>query len=106
VLSDEAWVYLEGVPLALWTCDAAMRTAPAHVKLGPVDAHGTRPQHAVLAGQWQAARPIQSHSAGDYTLVACMVGPGFDFADFSMVPPDSDEAASMRHHWPDLAGML
>jgi predicted cupin superfamily sugar epimerase len=50
--------------------------------------------------------PIQGHSSGDYTLVACMVGPGFDFADFSMVPPDSDEAASMRHHWPDLAGML
>eukprot|EP01035_Chromulina_nebulosa_P012260 gene12260-16349_t len=49
VLSDEAWVHLEGVPLALWTCDAAMRTAPAHVKLGPVDAHGTRPQHVVPA---------------------------------------------------------
>jgi len=106
VLSDEVWVHLEGVPLALWTCDAAMRTAPAHTRLGPVDVHGTRPQHVVPAGQWQAAQPIQSHSAGDYTLVACMVGPGFDFADFSLVPPDSDEAASMRHHWPDLAGLL
>jgi len=68
--------------------------------------HGTRPQHVVPAGQWQAARPIQGHSSGDYTLVACMVGPGFDFADFSMVPTDSSEAASMRHHWPDLAEML
>jgi len=35
-----------------------------------------------------------------------MVGPGFDFEDFSLVPPESDEAAAMRHHWPELAGML
>ncbi|MFM9922287.1 cupin domain-containing protein [Variovorax sp. H27-G14] len=110
VLSDEVWVYLEGVPLALWTCDAAMRTAPAHARLGPVDAHGTRPQHVVPAGHWQAARPVHGDISGDtsgeFTLVACMVGPGFVFADFSLVPPDSDEAASMRHHWPDLASML
>jgi predicted cupin superfamily sugar epimerase len=106
VLSDEVWVFLEGVPLALWTCDAGLRTAPAHVRLGTVDAHGTRPQHVVPAGQWQAARPIVSHAAGDYTLAACMVAPGFDFADFSLMPGDSDEAAAMRHHWPDLADLI
>jgi predicted cupin superfamily sugar epimerase len=106
VRSDEVWVHLEGAPLALWTCDAALRTAPAHLKLGPVDVHGTRPQHVVPAGQWQAARPIPAHSSGDYTLAACMVGPGFDFDDFSLMPSGSDEAALMRHHWPDLATML
>lgn len=106
VLSDEVWVHLEGVPLALWTCDAALRTAPAHVRLGPVDVHGTRPQHVVPAGQWQAARPIESHAAGDFTLVACMVGPGFDFADFSLMAPDGDEAAAVRHHWPELAALI
>lgn len=106
VLSDEVWVFLEGVPLALWTCDANLRTAPAHVRLGAIDVHGTRPQHVVPAGQWQAARPIVSHAAGDYTLVACTVAPGFDFADFSFMPGDGDEAAAMRHHWPDLADLI
>ncbi|RZL96278.1 MAG: cupin domain-containing protein [Variovorax sp.] len=106
VLSDEVWVHLEGVPLALWTCDAALRTAPAHVRLGPVDLHGTRPQHVVPAGQWQAARPIVAHTRGDYSLAACMVGPGFDFADFSLMSPDGEEAALLRHHWPDLADLI
>jgi predicted cupin superfamily sugar epimerase len=34
----------------------------------------------IPAGVWQAAR-----SLGDYTLVGCSVGPGFDFADFEFV---------------------
>lgn len=106
VLSDEVWVHLEGVPLALWTADAAFRTAPAHARLGAVDVHGTRPQHVVPAGQWQAAQPIRSHAAGDYTLAACQVAPGFDFADFSLMAAESDEAASLRHHWPELAALI
>ncbi|MEO5736125.1 MAG: cupin domain-containing protein [Variovorax sp.] len=106
VLSDEVWLHLEGVPIALWTCDAALRTAPAHVRLGPVDLHGTRPQHVVPAGQWQAARPIVAHSTGDYSLAACTVGPGFDFADFSFMAADGEEATLLRHHWPDLASLI
>ncbi len=106
VRSDELWIHLEGVPLALWTCDAALRTAPAHVRLGPVDLHGTHPQHVVPAGQWQAARPIPAHAAGDYTLCACAVAPGFDFADFALMAPDGEEAATLRHHWPELAALV
>jgi predicted cupin superfamily sugar epimerase len=111
VLSDEVWVHLEGAPLALWTADAAFRTAPAHARLGPIDAHGTRPQHVVPAGQWQAAEPIarrtsDDHTPGEYTLVACMVAPGFDFTDFSMMDAAGDEAAQVRHHWPELARFI
>ena len=36
--------------------------------------------HVVPAGQWQAAVPI-----GDYALVGCTVGPGFEFEDFAFV---------------------
>jgi len=106
VLSDEVWVHLGGAPLALYTCDAALRTAPAHVKLGPVGQHGGHAQHVVPAGQWQAARPMAANGAPDFTLVTCTVGPGFDFADFSFMPPDGDEAAAVRHHWPELAGLI
>ena len=42
VLSDEVWVHLEGVPLTLWTCDAAMRTARVPSMWCP-PANGKRP---------------------------------------------------------------
>ena len=106
VLSDEVWIHLEGAPLALYISDAALRTPPAHLRLGPVDEHGTRPQHTVPAGQWQAARPLLGDGTADFTLVSCSVGPGFDFSDFSFMAPDSDEAALVRHHWPELASLI
>src|SRR5690606_33754515 len=93
VLSDELWIHLEGVPVALWTLDASLRTAPAHVRLGPIDAHGTRAQHVVPAGQWQAAEPLPAHAAGDYSLIACAVAPGFAFEDFTLMDAAGDEAS-------------
>jgi predicted cupin superfamily sugar epimerase len=106
VLSDEVWVHLEGAPLSLWTSDAALRTPPAHIRLGPVDVHGTHPQHTVTAGRWQAARPLLTPESADYTLVHCTVGPGFDFNDFSFMQSDGDEAALLRHHWPALVELI
>ena len=37
------------------------------------------PVAVVPAGWWQTAR-----SLGDWSLVSCCVGPGFDFADFEL----------------------
>ncbi len=34
----------------------------------------------VPSGHWQAAK-----SKGEYTLVSCCVGPGFDFKDFELL---------------------
>jgi hypothetical protein len=88
VSSDETWCWLEGDPLELWRMpDAA---GPATVQtLGPVsDDSGAL--GVVPAGEWQAAR-----TRGAYTLVACMVGPGFDFADFEMLS-DHDAARARR----------
>jgi uncharacterized protein len=78
VTSDEAWCHYDGDPLDLHT----LTPAGAHevVRLGRDYAAGRRPQHIVPAGVFQAAIP-----AGErWTLVGCMVAPGFDFADFSM----------------------
>jgi predicted cupin superfamily sugar epimerase len=106
VMSDEVWVHLGGDALALYTCDAVLRTVPAHIKLGPVDMHGAHPQHVVPAGQWQAAKPLVRPGGFGYCLMTCTVGPGFDFDDFSFMAPDGDEAAALRHHWPDLANLV
>lgn len=78
VASDEAWHWYEGYPLELFTAPAdtgVIRTS----LLGPLGA-AAAPQHVVPAGHWQAAR-----SSGAYTLVGCSVGPGFDYADFTLL---------------------
>jgi predicted cupin superfamily sugar epimerase len=41
---------------------------------------GNELQVLVPAGAWQAATPAEDH----WSLVACVVAPGFDFADFEM----------------------
>ena len=47
--------------------------------LGPVE-NGLSPVAVLEADWWQAAR-----STGTWNLVSCCVGPGFDFADYSLL---------------------
>ena len=52
---------------------------------GPDPAAGHEPQVLVPAGAWQSATPAAGAVAGvPWSLVACLVVPGFDFADFEM----------------------
>jgi predicted cupin superfamily sugar epimerase len=74
--ADEAWHHYEGAPLELLSF-APDGSGATVTPLGSDAAHRV---HVVPAGWWQAARP-----AGDYALVGCTVGPGFDFADFAML---------------------
>lgn len=111
VLSDEVWVYLEGAPLDLWVWDAASNQARC-ARLGPVSAEDAapvplsfQPQHVVAAGLWQAARPQPGQPDG-FTLVACMVGPGFDFADFQMMQADGPEARLISSEHPHLSAFI
>lgn len=104
VLSDEVWIYLEGNPLDLWTWNASNNIAKC-VNLGPVNAH-IRPQHTVPAGIWQAAKPQAEQHGAAYTLVACTVGPGFEFDDFEMMKPAGADAARLAHSWPQLAAFI
>jgi predicted cupin superfamily sugar epimerase len=83
VRSDEAWLWHSGGPLSLLDGGAGDQPAdvPAAVTLGPDLAAGQLPQHVIPGGHWQAAR-----LAGEQeVLVSCVVAPGFDFADFTML---------------------
>ena len=82
VKSDEVWIYLEGAPIEL----AMMNEESKVSKLTHLSAEETPPnyQGTVPAHIWQAAR-----SLGEYTLVTCLVAPGFDFADFKMMEKNS-----------------
>lgn len=78
--ADEIWLHHAGAALHLSVSTDGTRTD--HV-LGSDLAGGQRPQVVVPAGAWQAAEP-----AGPFTLVSCVVAPGFDFAGFELAPPD------------------
>jgi len=96
VTSDEVWHYYEGAPLELLTADRDFGQVVRH-RLG-LPGDGTRPAHVVAAHDWQAAR-----STGPYTLVGCTVGPGFEFADFTMLATRTEQADRVRREHPDTA---
>jgi len=99
VSSDEVWHFYEGAPLHLVTCEPDFDRRDLTV-LGPWDG-AARPVHVVPAGHWQAAE-----STGEYTLVGCTVGPGFDFHDFSMLRDDPAAAGRLRERHADLAAWI
>ena len=79
--AHELWHHYAGDPLELELSDDAVAVR-AQV-LGTDLAAGQLPQLHVPAGVWQSAR-----SLGAWTLVGCTVVPGFDFAGFTLAPPD------------------
>jgi predicted cupin superfamily sugar epimerase/predicted GNAT family N-acyltransferase len=81
VSSDEVWHFYEGGPLELTVAPGDLASL-SRTTLGPA-ADSAAPVFTVPAGFWQGARPL-----GDYTLVGCTVGPGFDFADFELLEAD------------------
>jgi uncharacterized protein len=97
VVSDEIWHYHEGEAIELLLYDDR---GFRRVRLGPV-ARETRPTVVVPAGTWQAAR-----ATGAYTLSACTVGPGFEFADFSLAADWPEIAAKIADAGPDLARFI
>ena len=53
-------------------------------QVGPDPQAGHEPQVLVPAGVWQSATPVPAAPAASWSLVACLVAPGFDFADFEL----------------------
>jgi len=78
VASDEAWHFSEGDPLAVYWIDDQNGV---HEEVLTSD----NPVWVVPAGCWQAAK-----TRGEYSLMGCTVGPGFDFEDFEMISPGSE----------------
>ena len=82
--ATEIWLYHAGAPLVLSLSADDHGPATDHI-LGPDLTQGQAPQVIVPQGDWQAAR-----TTGDWTLVSCTVSPGFQFAGFTLAPPDFD----------------
>jgi predicted cupin superfamily sugar epimerase len=123
VQADELWHFYAGSPLELLAYTPTNRKFERYVldcvsaaePVGSVHASGdgaataagratvatgageaaTTSVSVIPTGVWQAAR-----SLGEYSLVGCTVGPGFEFADFQFV---SALAAHADHFKGDLA---
>jgi uncharacterized protein len=99
VRSDEVWHFVAGDPLELLETDPPFAATERTVLGG--HSTGATAVHVVHAGRWQAARPN-----GAWTLVSCTVGPGFDFADFTLLRDDPAAAAGMRGLDPGTAALI
>lgn len=81
----ELWLWQAGDPVELRL--AVSDEGPARsVILGADVAAGQQLQGVVGPGEWQAARPYGAPQHG-YSLVSCVVVPGFDFAGFRLAAP-------------------
>jgi len=84
--SDEVWHFYEGDPLEVyWIDDQDV----VHEEMLATHTSNAQPVCVVPARCWQAARPL-----GEYGLVGCTVGPGFDFQDLEMI---SEGSAALAH---------
>lgn len=76
--ATEVWAHHAGdaLELSIWEGGEVRR-----LRLGPDLLNGERPQGIVPAHAWQSARPL-----GEWTLVGCVVAPGFRFSGFELAP--------------------
>lgn len=81
--ADEIWIWQSGDPLALHIAPDAATMPTTHLLGGDPGSHSL--QGVVPAGQWQAAEPLSGEHG--FTLVSCVVAPGFDFSGFTLAPP-------------------
>lgn len=79
--ADELWLWHAGAPLDLFLADER-DSNPTTILLGGDVVGGHTPQALIPATRWQAA--LASHG---WSLVSCIVIPGFDFAGFELAPP-------------------
>ncbi|UYV17017.1 cupin domain-containing protein [Porphyrobacter sp. ULC335] len=87
----ELWLWQAGDPVELRL--AASDAGPVRsVILGSDVSAGQQLQGVVAPGEWQAARPSGAPQHG-YSLVSCVVVPGFDFAGFTLAAPEWEPGA-------------
>jgi len=93
VSSDEVWNLYQGTGLRLYTWDGS-NTPPKCITLS---SSSNTFCCVIPAGIWQAAEPIS-----DVVLVGCSVAPGFEFSDFTLIDPESDDSKLLVSIAPEL----
>lgn len=95
IKSDELWFFHQGMPMEI----VVIKNGTIHtIVLGNDVENGERPQAIIEAGCWFAAGVKGRYG---YSLVSCMVAPGFDFADFEMA-----KRAALLYEYPLLKEVI
>ena len=79
IRQDEIWHFYEGSPIELFTLNPSGKLS--RIVIGANIEKGEYRQYVVPAGDWFASRVLEKNN---YSLVACVVAPGFDFKDFEL----------------------
>lgn len=95
IVGDEIWFYHEGSPL---TVHILSDKGYEKILVGPLDNEGHQPQHLVPPGVIFGSTVEQPDS---YSLVSCMVAPGFDFRDFRLYSADE-----LLTKWPEAKEII
>jgi predicted cupin superfamily sugar epimerase len=95
IAGDEIWFYHEGSPL---TVHILSEKGYEKLLVGPIDNEGHRPQQLVPPGVIFGSTVEQPDS---YSLVSCMVAPGFDFRDFRLYSADE-----LLAKWPEAKEII
>ena len=77
--ADEVWLHQAGAPLLLDVASSSGTGPVVRHRLGVAD--DAVPQAVVPAGHWQSASPD-----GEWSLLGCVVAPGFEFRGFELAP--------------------
>jgi uncharacterized protein len=93
VAADELWCFVAGDALELFLLTSQQ---PESVQLGL--SPGDRLQQAVPAGVWQGARVT---AGGAWSLVSCVVVPGFHWDDFEL-----GERAKLQAEFPRVRDLI
>jgi len=78
--AEEVWLWHAGAALAL-TLSPPDGKGASTALLGPELRAGQRPQKVIPACYWQTAETL-----GYWTLVSCIVAPGFEFSGLKLAP--------------------
>jgi uncharacterized protein len=92
IKSDEIWSFHAGSPLRLTVLDLGGRLY--ELLLGSAPEAGQSFQQVVRAGCWFGAEVVDASS---YSLVGCVVAPGFDFEDLELADRERLVAAYPLH---------
>lgn len=81
ILGDELWYFHDGSDMEIHILDPKDKKYSIHFCGKNKDSQF---QIIVKGGCWFAARPKIENNSPDFSVVGCMVTPGFDFNDFEM----------------------
>jgi len=96
IKSDEIWSFHLGGPIQV--CEISTKGKPKCTMVGPATRRGQVLQHVVPAGSWFAAKPAAGTA---YSLVGCVVAPGFEYEDFELA-----ERGDLEKKYPKLKKLV